>query len=88
MKAHRRRRGGDHLTMALDGGERLTLHPGCFTPMEKMPVPTEQETRWVSEHAGVHKQECLFQISSYVKTSHLQIVHPVLTNKDVDKPYP
>jgi len=30
--------------MALDEGEWLTPHTGCFTPGEKVLVPTEQET--------------------------------------------
>jgi hypothetical protein len=28
------------LTLALDGGERLALHPGCFTPVERSLGPT------------------------------------------------
>ena len=57
MKAHRRRRGVNQLTMALDGGEWLTPRPDCFTSRKKVLVPTEQETGWVPEHARVNKQE-------------------------------
>ena len=88
MKAQRGWRGADQLTMALDGVELLTLRPGCSTTGEKVPVPNEQETGWVPEHTRLHKQECLLQIFSYVNTRHLQLVRPILTNRDVDKPYP
>jgi hypothetical protein len=88
MKAQMGWSGVDQLTMALDRGRWLTPCPGHFNPGEKVPVPTEQEIRQVPENARVHKQECLLQIFSYVNTNHLHIVHSVLTNKDVDKPYP
>jgi len=35
-KAHRRRRGVDQLTMALDGGEWLTPRPGRLYPWGKI----------------------------------------------------
>jgi len=36
------------LTSELDGGEWSTSHSGRFTPRERPPVPTEQETQWAS----------------------------------------
>ena len=37
------------LTFALDGSEWSTSCPSCFTPGERTPVPTEQQTGWNPE---------------------------------------
>ena len=37
------------LTLALEGDEHLTPLINCFMPVEKPPVPTEQEAGWIPE---------------------------------------
>jgi len=37
------------LCLLLDRGEWSSSSPGCFTPSESNPIPTEQEDGWVLE---------------------------------------
>ena len=50
MKAYRGRSGKTpFLTLVLEGVDHLTALISRFTPVEKPPVPTEQEAGWIPE---------------------------------------
>jgi hypothetical protein len=50
------------LTLAIDGGQQATSHPGRISDQEKTPVPIVLEARWISEQCGRLEKRTLLSL--------------------------